>query len=87
MLARGGTGGVFQFESSLALDKLRAMKCDRFNDLVASLSGATLVLLGGYVLEGFGVTPLAFGAAVMAVVPMLSFLLVRRLAIGRSAPV
>ena len=36
MLARGGTGGVFQFESSLALDKLRAMKCDRFDDLVAT---------------------------------------------------
>ncbi|MEJ2206259.1 MAG: DNA polymerase III subunit alpha, partial [Gemmatimonadota bacterium] len=35
MLARGGTSGVFQFESSLANDKLRAMKCDRFDDLVA----------------------------------------------------
>ena len=36
MLARGGTSGVFQFESSLALDKLRGMKCDRFEDLVAT---------------------------------------------------
>jgi DNA polymerase-3 subunit alpha len=36
MLARGGTAGVFQFESNLALDKLRAMRCDRFNDLVAT---------------------------------------------------
>ncbi len=36
MLARGGTLGVFQFESNLALDKLRAMKCDRFEDLVAT---------------------------------------------------
>ncbi|MGH7476900.1 MAG: DNA polymerase III subunit alpha [Longimicrobiales bacterium] len=36
MLARGGTIGVFQFESSLATDKLRAMRCDRFEDLVAS---------------------------------------------------
>ena len=36
MLARGGTSGVFQFESSLAQDKLRAMKCDRFEDLVAT---------------------------------------------------
>jgi DNA polymerase-3 subunit alpha len=36
MLARGGTAGVFQFESSLANDKLRAMKCDRFDDLVAT---------------------------------------------------
>jgi len=36
MLSRGGTSGVFQFESSLALDKLRAMRCDRFDDLVAT---------------------------------------------------
>ena len=34
MLSRGGTSGVFQFESNLAQDKLRAMKCDRFEDLV-----------------------------------------------------
>jgi DNA polymerase-3 subunit alpha len=36
MLAHGGTAGVFQFESSLANDKLRSMKCDRFDDLVAT---------------------------------------------------
>ena len=36
MLARGGTVGVFQFESALATDKLRAMRCDRFEDLVAT---------------------------------------------------
>ena len=30
------TSGVFQFESSLATDKLRAMKCDRFEDLIAT---------------------------------------------------
>ncbi len=35
MLASGGTSGVFQFESSLATDKLRAMRCDRFDDLIA----------------------------------------------------
>jgi DNA polymerase III subunit alpha len=36
-LLRGGrTAGVFQFESPLATDTLRAMKCDRFDDLVAS---------------------------------------------------
>ncbi|MDH3296743.1 MAG: DNA polymerase III subunit alpha [Gemmatimonadota bacterium] len=35
MLAAGGTSGVFQFESPLATDKLRAMRCDRFSDLVA----------------------------------------------------
>ena len=36
MLARGGTSGVFQFESTLASEKLRAMRCDRFEDLVAT---------------------------------------------------
>ena len=35
MLASGGTAGVFQFESSLATEKLRAMRCDRFDDLIA----------------------------------------------------
>ncbi len=35
MLAAGATSGVFQFESSLATDKLRAMRCDRFDDLIA----------------------------------------------------
>ena len=35
MLAKGGTSGVFQFESALASDKLRAVRCDRFEDLVA----------------------------------------------------
>ncbi len=35
MLAGGRTSGVFQFESSLATEKLRAMRCDRFEDLVA----------------------------------------------------
>ncbi|MEM7414802.1 MAG: DNA polymerase III subunit alpha [Gemmatimonadota bacterium] len=36
MMARGGTAGIFQFESSLANDKLRGMRCDRFEDLVAT---------------------------------------------------
>ncbi|MDX1567147.1 MAG: DNA polymerase III subunit alpha, partial [Longimicrobiales bacterium] len=36
MLRRGGTSGVFQFESNLATEKLRAMRCDRFEDLVAT---------------------------------------------------
>jgi len=36
MLAKGGTSGIFQFESSLANDKLRSMHCDRFDDLVAT---------------------------------------------------
>jgi DNA polymerase-3 subunit alpha len=36
LLRRGRTAGVFQFESPLATETLRAMKCDRFDDLVAS---------------------------------------------------
>ncbi len=35
MLASGGTRGIFQFESALATEKLRAMRCDRFDDLIA----------------------------------------------------
>jgi len=36
LLRRGRTAGVFQFESSLATETLRQMRCDRFDDLVAS---------------------------------------------------
>jgi DNA polymerase III subunit alpha len=36
MLRAGRTTGVFQFESPLATDLLRGMRCDRFDDLVAS---------------------------------------------------
>jgi DNA polymerase-3 subunit alpha len=36
LLRHGRTAGIFQFESPLATDTLRAMRCDRFDDLVAS---------------------------------------------------
>ena len=36
LLRSGRTAGVFQFESALATDCLRQMKCDRFDDLVAA---------------------------------------------------
>ncbi|MFI5234840.1 MAG: DNA polymerase III subunit alpha, partial [Gemmatimonadales bacterium] len=36
LLRQGRTAGVFQFESALATETLRALKCDRFDDLVAS---------------------------------------------------
>jgi DNA polymerase-3 subunit alpha len=36
LLREGRTAGVFQFESPLATETLRAMRCDRFDDLVAS---------------------------------------------------
>ncbi len=35
LLRQGRTAGIFQFESPLATETLRAMKCDRFDDLVA----------------------------------------------------
>jgi DNA polymerase-3 subunit alpha len=36
MLRLGKTAGVFQFESPLATDLLRSLRCDQFNDIVAS---------------------------------------------------
>ena len=36
LLRAGRTAGIFQFESPLATDCLRSMKCDRFDDLVAT---------------------------------------------------
>src|ERR1700722_9777477 len=36
MLRAGRTAGVFQFESPLAPDLLRSMRCDSFDDIVAS---------------------------------------------------
>ena len=36
LLRAGRTAGVFQFESALATDVLKRMRCDRFDDLVAS---------------------------------------------------
>jgi len=36
MLRLGKTAGVFQFESPLGTDLLRSLRCDRFNDIVAS---------------------------------------------------
>jgi DNA polymerase-3 subunit alpha len=36
LLRAGRTAGVFQFESPLATDMLKRMRCDRFDDLVAS---------------------------------------------------
>ncbi|MEX1051052.1 MAG: DNA polymerase III subunit alpha, partial [Gemmatimonadales bacterium] len=36
LLRKGRTAGIFQFESALATETLRNMKCDRFDDLVAT---------------------------------------------------
>ena len=41
-----------------------------FNDLASSLAGASLALLGGLVLDTFGVTALAAGAAALVLLPV-----------------
>lgn len=46
-----------------------------FNDLLASFTGAGFVLLGGYVLDDFGVNALALGAALVALAPIALILL------------
>jgi MFS family permease len=49
-----------------------------FNDLVASLTGATFVLLGGYVLSDFGVTAMALSAALIPLLPVIVMVSARR---------
>ena len=44
-----------------------------FNDLLSSLTGAGLALLGGFALETLGVASLALGAAVLVVLPVAWF--------------
>ena len=56
-----------------------------FNDLLAGLTGAAFVLLGGYVLDEVGVNALALGASVVALVPIL-FILVTGRAPGAPVP-
>ncbi len=42
-----------------------------FNDLLSGLTGAALALIGGFTLQGLGVTALALGAAALVVMPSL----------------
>ena len=56
-----------------------------FHDLVASFTGASFVLLGGYVLDEVGVNALALGASVVALTPIL-FILVTGRAPGAPVP-
>lgn len=51
-----------------------------FNDLLASLTGATFVLLGGYVLDEVGVTALALAASLVALAPIAFILFAGRAA-------
>lgn len=48
-----------------------------FHDMAAGVLGATLVLVGGWVLDSIGVYALAAGAAVMALIPVVLILRVR----------
>jgi MFS family permease len=56
-----------------------------FNDLLAGLTGAAFVLLGGYALSSSGVAALSLGAAGVALAP-IAFLLVRGRTGGRVVP-
>lgn len=44
-----------------------------FNDLLAGLTGATFVLLGGYALDAVGIAALSLGAALIALMPVAFF--------------
>jgi MFS family permease len=49
-----------------------------FNDLLAGLTGAAFVLLGGYVLDDFGVAALALGSSLVALAPIALILFISR---------
>ncbi len=49
-----------------------------FSDLVASMTAAVLVLVGGAAFTGLGTVGLAVGGTLMAVVPALVLLVFRR---------
>jgi predicted MFS family arabinose efflux permease len=55
-----------------------------FSDLLSSLTGAALVLLGGVAYSGLGVSSLAVGGAVLALAPAL-WILLPSLAGGRPS--
>jgi MFS family permease len=57
-----------------------------FNDLLASLTGAAFVLLGGYVLDDFGVNALALGSALVALAPIALILFWGRPAGAATVP-
>jgi MFS family permease len=49
-----------------------------FHDLVAGFTGAAFVLLGGYVLDEVGVSALALGASLVALIPVTFIFLLGR---------
>jgi MFS family permease len=77
-----GVGWNFSFVAATAQLADLAAPSERgkllgFHDLLASLLGAVLVLLGGWVLDAVGVYALASGAAAVAFVPVALILLFR----------
>ena len=60
-----------------------------FSDLTSGLVGASLAILGGWILQGWGVGALAAGAAVVAFLPALflarSFVSPPRRPVGEAA--
>jgi MFS family permease len=75
-----GLGWYISFVSATTLLADLAAPSERgkllgFNDLMASLVSACFVLLGGAVLDGFGVAALAFGASLVALAPVAFILL------------
>lgn len=77
-----GVGWNFSFVAATAQLADLAAPSERgkllgFHDLAAGLLGATLVLLGGWVLDRVGVYALASGAAAVALVPVVLILLAR----------
>jgi MFS family permease len=79
-----GVGWNLSFVAASAelVDRTRPIERGKllgFSELLSSLSAAALALLGGVALNELGVTALAFGAAFLAVVPIvLIFRIVRR---------
>jgi MFS family permease len=85
-----GLGWNLSFVAASAALVDRATPVERgkllgFNDLAASLLGASLVLAGGYILEWLGVAALAFAAAAIVTAPAPWIVLRRRLRTGPVA--
>jgi MFS family permease len=81
-----GVGWNFSFVAATAELSDIASPTERgkllgFHDMAASLLGATLVLVGGWVLDAAGVYALASGAAAVALVP-IAFIMWRRVPSG-----
>ena len=73
-----GVGWNLSFVAATAELADRSVPAERgrllgFNDLLSSLTGAALALLGGVALEALGVTALAVGAATLVILPVLWF--------------